>query len=187
MPAARRIYTGEHGELQARRRAAGAPARTHPAQCDATLPPDQDTHTLTLSLSLSPATPQLRVGVLLGTALALGGYARVYLSEGVPLDAAAIALALFVIVNASVVAGATLPFLLAWRGVDPAHAGTTVQVVMDVAGVFITCAVCRALLVHAASAGSAAVVAAGAGAGAGAAGHAVLAAAGAAAAAGGAH
>ena len=96
---------------------------------------------------------QLRVGLLLGTGLALGGYARVYLSEGVPLDAAAIAVALFLIVNASVVAGASLPFLLAWRGVDPAHAGTTVQVLMDVAGVGITCAVCRMLLAGAGGAG----------------------------------
>jgi Mg/Co/Ni transporter MgtE len=119
------------------------------------------------------------VGVLLGTALALGGYARVYLSEGVPLDASAIALSLFLIVNASVLAGATLPFLLAWRGVDPAHAGTTVQVVMDVAGVFITCAVCRAMLARMAVVGTGAV-------GADAAGHAAVLAAGVAAAAGGA-
>ena len=89
---------------------------------------------------------QARVGLLLGTALAAGGYARVYLSEGVPIDAMAIASALFFIVNASVLTGASLPFLLAWRGVDPAHAGTTVQVVMDIAGVVITCAVCRTLL-----------------------------------------
>ena len=89
---------------------------------------------------------QARVGLLLGTALAAGGYARVYLSEGVPIDALAIASALFFIVNASVLTGASLPFLLAWRGVDPVHAGTTVQVVMDIAGVVITCAVCRALL-----------------------------------------
>ena len=71
---------------------------------------------------------QARVGLLLGTALAAGGYARVYLSEGVPIDATAIASALFFIVNGAVLTGATLPFLLAWKGVDPAHAGTTVQV-----------------------------------------------------------
>ncbi len=89
---------------------------------------------------------QLKVGVLLGTALAIGGYARVVATEGVPLDATAIAASLFVIVNVSVLAGTTLPFALAWRGVDPAHAGTTVQVVMDVLGVGITCAVCRLVL-----------------------------------------
>jgi Mg/Co/Ni transporter MgtE len=107
------------------------------------------------------------VGVLLGAALALGGYARVYLSEGVPIDAAAIALALFFIVNASVLTGATLPFILAWRGVDPAHAGTTVQVLMDVLGVCITCGVCRMLLVapHAGAAGAAVVASAAAVAG----------------------
>ena len=92
---------------------------------------------------------QLRVGLLLGTALAMGGYVRVVVTEGVPLDAVAIAGSLFVIVNSSVLVGTSLPFALAWRGVDPAHAGTTVQVIMDVAGVAITCAVCRLLLIPA--------------------------------------
>jgi cation transporter-like permease len=97
---------------------------------------------------------QLRVGVLLGTALAAGGYCRVYLTEGIPLDAFAIACSLFMIVNVSVLVGTSLPFALAWRGVDPAHAGTTVQVIMDVAGVALTCAVCRIMLTSAAGPGA---------------------------------
>lgn len=103
---------------------------------------------------------QLRVGFLLGTALALGGYARVMLTEGLPLDATAIAASLFCIVNVSVAAGTTLPFALAWGGVDPAHAGTTVQVTMDVLGVAITVLVCRLMLT-----GNAAAALGGAGSG----------------------
>ena len=100
---------------------------------------------------------QLRVGVLLGTALAAGGHARVYLTEGIPLDAFAIACSLFMIVNVSVLVGTSLPFALAWRGVDPAHAGTTVQVIMDVSGVALTCAVCRLMLTSAAGPGAEAI------------------------------
>ena len=35
-----------------------------------------------------------------------------------------------------------LPFALAASGQDPANAGTTIQVVMDIMGVVITCVVC---------------------------------------------
>lgn len=42
--------------------------------------------------------------------------------------------------------GTVLPFLLAWVRVDPAHAGSSIQVVMDVLGVSITMLVCTAIL-----------------------------------------
>ena len=93
-------------------------------------------------------TQQLKVGALLGAALALGGFLRVYATEESLMDAVAISVSLFCIVFSSVVAGTCLPFGMAFAGVDPAHAGTTVQVVMDVSGVAITCAVCRLLLAH---------------------------------------
>jgi hypothetical protein len=35
-----------------------------------------------------------------------------------------------------------MPFALAASGQDPANAGTTIQVVMDIMGVVITCVVC---------------------------------------------
>ena len=108
----------------------------------------------TLETFTSVLKQQLRVGVLLGTALAVGGYLRVIATEGIPLDAFAIACSLFAIVNVSVLVGTSLPFALAWRGVDPAHAGTTVQVISDVTGVALTCAVCRVLLTSATGPGA---------------------------------
>jgi Mg/Co/Ni transporter MgtE len=56
-----------------------------------------------------------------------------------------IALSLFCIVTLSTVAGTAMPFALAATGQDPANAGTTIQVFMDVMGVVITCVVCSAV------------------------------------------
>lgn len=50
------------------------------------------------------------------------------------------------IVMTSVLAGAALPFGLARAGLDPANAGTTIQVLMDVTGVVITCVTCKLIL-----------------------------------------
>ncbi len=52
------------------------------------------------------------------------------------------------IVMTSVMLGTGLPFVLAKAGVDPANAGTSIQVVMDILGVAITCATCQAILVQ---------------------------------------
>ncbi len=46
----------------------------------------------------------------------------------------------------SVLAGAALPFGLARLGIDPANAGTSIQVLMDVSGVLITCVTCKLIL-----------------------------------------
>ena len=56
------------------------------------------------------------------------GFARVYISEGGLLDSFAISASLFCIVMTSVLTGTVLPFGLAFVGVDPANAGTTIQV-----------------------------------------------------------
>jgi Mg/Co/Ni transporter MgtE len=60
--------------------------------------------------------------------VAVGGFARVYVSEGSLLDSFAISTSLFCIVMTSVLTGTVLPFGLAMIGVDPANAGTTIQV-----------------------------------------------------------
>ena len=116
---------------------------------------------------------QARVGFLLASFLSLGGFARVMITEatggldgGSVEDAAGaavvvaagsasdpsaavgafgIALSLFCIVTLSTVAGTAMPFALAATGQDPANAGTTIQVFMDVMGVVITCVVCSAV------------------------------------------
>lgn len=93
---------------------------------------------------------QFRVSLLLAAALSVGGFVRVFATEGDALDALAIAIALFVIVVcgafwhfcasnfytfhaqlAAVLVGTSLPFCLVLAGLDPANAGTSVQVVMD--------------------------------------------------------
>lgn len=71
--------------------------------------------------------------------LSAGGFIRVYLTNRNILDSTAIATSLFVIVATSVLVGTALPFGLARCGVDPANAGTSIQVLMDCLGVLITC------------------------------------------------
>jgi len=100
------------------------------------------------------------VGALLATGLAVAGFARVLLSTGSALDSAAISASLFLIVLASVGVGSALPFALARLGVDPANAGTSVQVAMDILGCAISCATCSFVLgTFAGAVESAAVVA----------------------------
>lgn len=55
---------------------------------------------------------------------------QVYATNGNLSNAIAISSSLFMIVMTSVVLGTGLPFLLARVGVDPANAGTSIQVVM---------------------------------------------------------
>ena len=68
------------------------------------------------------------MGLLLGTGLSAGGWLRVYITNGNPTNATAIALSLFAIVLSSTTLGTALPFTLARLGVDPANAGTSIQV-----------------------------------------------------------
>lgn len=50
------------------------------------------------------------------------------------------------VAQTSVVLGTGLPFALAKAGIDPANAGTSIQVVMDILGVAITCVTCDFIL-----------------------------------------
>ena len=78
--------------------------------------------------------------------MVLAGYARVMLFGYSGRDALAISCSLLAIVLSSVIIGCTLPLLLHRLELDPAHAGATIQVIMDLAGVLITCMVCSVLL-----------------------------------------
>jgi hypothetical protein len=73
-------------------------------------------------------TEQLEVAMLLGGGLSAAGFVRVYVTNGSLLNAFAISVSLLAIVFASVLFGTGLPFALARGGVDPAHAGTSIQV-----------------------------------------------------------
>mmetsp|Transcript_5742 Transcript_5742/g.16437 ORF Transcript_5742/g.16437 Transcript_5742/m.16437 type:complete len:326 (-) Transcript_5742:998-1975(-) len=86
------------------------------------------------------------VAVLLGTGLSVGGFVRVWLSTHDMASATAITASLLMIVVVSILVGTILPYAMAKVKLDPAHAGTTIQVVMDVSGVAITCATCSFVL-----------------------------------------
>lgn len=58
----------------------------------------------------------------------MAGFARVYITDGSLMDSVAISASLFCIVMSSVLTGTALPFGLAMMGIDPANAGTSVQV-----------------------------------------------------------
>ncbi len=51
-----------------------------------------------------------------------------YITDGSLMDSVAISASLFCIVMSSVLTGTALPFGLAMMGIDPANAGTSVQV-----------------------------------------------------------
>ena len=89
---------------------------------------------------------QISVAFILGASLSIAGWVRVYLTNGDVLNSSAIALSLFLIVCTSVIVGTLLPFGLARAGQDPANAGTSIQVLMDVLGVLITCTCCHYVL-----------------------------------------
>ena len=71
--------------------------------------------------------------------------ARVIAFDASLADAAAISASLFIIVATSVVLGTLLPLVLQSAKIDAAHASTTIQVVMDVLGVVITCRIATAV------------------------------------------
>ena len=89
---------------------------------------------------------EVKMAVAISVIMVAAGFARVTLFHGSYQDAIAIAASLLAIVFISIVVGASLPLLLHRLRLDPAHAGATIQVIMDLAGVCITCMVCSVLL-----------------------------------------
>jgi len=91
---------------------------------------------------------ELKMALCLATALSGVGFVRVYsfTAATTTTEALAITASLFLIVFLSIVLGAALPILLEKLGAGASNAATTIQVVMDVSGVLITCAVCGYVL-----------------------------------------
>lgn len=97
---------------------------------------------------------ELTNGAILALILGFVGYARVFIFQILQKEftviflweSLAIAISLLCIVFCSVALGLFLPLFLQFIKVDPAHAGPTVQVVTDILGVVIICAVCTILL-----------------------------------------
>ena len=98
------------------------------------------------SASSSPVTPAAGQLSLLDPAPPSAGGGTAAASAGMLTTVAAISLSLMMIVSVSVVLGAALPFACRRVGLNVEHAAPTIQVVMDITGVFITCAVCSAFL-----------------------------------------
>jgi Mg/Co/Ni transporter MgtE len=57
-----------------------------------------------------------------------------------------IACTMFVIVSLATTIGAALPLGMHRMGMDPAHGGPAIQVVMDIGGVLLTCIICSLFL-----------------------------------------
>ena len=75
------------------------------------------------------------------------GYVRAYLNGGVTQpEVVTVTIALMLIVFISIVVGALLPILFQVIGLDPANSSTTIQVIMDISGVMITCFVATMVL-----------------------------------------
>ena len=90
---------------------------------------------------------ECQMALAIAVPMVIAGYCRVKSVGGhSERDAIAIAASLLSIVISSVIIGSVLPFVLHRMRVDPAHAGATIQVIMDLAGVCITCTVCSFML-----------------------------------------
>ena len=89
---------------------------------------------------------ELQMGFALALVLGIAGLARGFMSTSSISEIVAISASCFLIVFISIAFGAVLPLLLYYCKIDPAHSSTTIQVIMDVLGVFITCVVATFLL-----------------------------------------
>lgn len=90
---------------------------------------------------------ELIMAFSLSALLGMTGLARALLSAQTSLaETVAITLTLMIIVFISIVTGAILPLILQQCRLDPAHSSTSIQVIMDISGVLITCSMASTLL-----------------------------------------
>merc|ERR1711974_530693 len=84
---------------------------------------------------------EVSVGARLAAVLFLAAAVRCLAFQVRGRECLAICLSMLVIVFFSTLIGAALPVALNRLKVDPAHAGATIQVIMDISGVTLTCVV----------------------------------------------
>jgi Mg/Co/Ni transporter MgtE len=89
---------------------------------------------------------ELKMAAALSVILSLVGFLRASLFHTPFLESLAVTASLSAIVFTSVCLGAVLPLILKRCGVDPAHSSTTIQVVMDILGVYIAVLVSKLIL-----------------------------------------
>eukprot|EP00529_Nitzschia_sp_RCC80_P024180 CAMPEP_0113440336 /NCGR_PEP_ID=MMETSP0014_2-20120614/505_1 /TAXON_ID=2857 /ORGANISM="Nitzschia sp." /LENGTH=455 /DNA_ID=CAMNT_0000331127 /DNA_START=193 /DNA_END=1560 /DNA_ORIENTATION=- /assembly_acc=CAM_ASM_000159 len=91
-------------------------------------------------------TRELKMAASLSIILSIAGFFRAIAFRTAFPEAITVTSALFLIVFTSICLGAVLPLLLERIGVDPAHSSTTIQVIMDIGGVFLAVLVSKAIL-----------------------------------------
>jgi Mg/Co/Ni transporter MgtE len=89
---------------------------------------------------------ELYTAFALSMILGVIGLVRSFLSTSNLTESVAITCSLISIVFISIVLGSLLPVILFFLKLDPAHSSTTIQVIMDILGVYISCAVSTFLL-----------------------------------------
>lgn len=90
---------------------------------------------------------ELFMAFSLSALLGMTGLVRALLSAQTSLaETVAITLTLMIIVFISIITGAFLPLLLQRCRLDPAHSSTSIQVIMDISGVLITCFMATSIL-----------------------------------------
>ena len=89
---------------------------------------------------------ELKMALCLSTILGVVGFIRALLFRTPVAETIAITSSLFMIVAISIGLGSLLPLGMQLCGIDPAHSSTTIQVLMDILGVTITCQVSRFIL-----------------------------------------
>lgn len=89
---------------------------------------------------------ELKMALCLCGILSCAGFVRAAVFRTPFPETIAITASLALIVLISVTLGAVLPLLMKRLGVDPAHASTTIQVIMDILGVVLTVVVSTAIL-----------------------------------------
>lgn len=89
---------------------------------------------------------EIKVAVILSVILSAVGCIRaIFFSTPLP-ETVAVTVILAVIVFTSIIIGVTLPLALNRIGIDPVHSSTTIQVIMDILGVFLTVVISTWLL-----------------------------------------
>jgi len=102
---------------------------------------------LSLETAHSFVYSELIMAFAISGLLGIFGFFRVILSAGCTMsETATITTALVLIVYSSIAVGAVLPILFYKFGIDPAHSSTTIQVLMDIAGVLIVSSIAAIFL-----------------------------------------
>jgi len=89
---------------------------------------------------------ELYTALALSIILGIIGLMRSFLSTSNLTESVAITCSLISIVFISIVCGSLLPILLFYLKLDPAHSSTSIQVIMDILGVYISCLMSSFLL-----------------------------------------